>query len=262
MDSGAMTESGLWQAGAFVLGLLLGSFLNVVIERLPRGESIVHPPSRCPRCKNRIRPWDNVPLLSFLLLRGRCRHCKKAISWRYPLVELLSGLLLWLLVRRVDDPVLLVPQAVFLLSLLAVAWIDLDTRTIPDVVTIPGVGLGLAASLFGPPGLAGAALGALSGGVSLWLVGALYEKATGVAGMGGGDVKLAAMMGAFLGVGGVFGAIFLASLAGSVFGILLIARGKGSRRTAIPFGTFLAPAAIALCLYGEPLFRFYQSFLH
>ena len=257
MESGAII-----QMGAFVLGLVLGSFLNVVIARLPRGESIVHPPSRCPRCKKRIRPWDNVPLLSFAILRGRCRDCKKSIPWRYPIVELLSGLLLWLLVRRVDDPIVLVPQAVFLLALLAVAWIDLDTRTIPDVVTIPGVGLGLAASLFGPPGLAGAALGALSGGVSLWLVGALYEKATGVAGMGGGDVKLAAMMGAFLGVGGVFGAIFLASLAGSIFGMLLIARGKGSRRTAIPFGTFLAPAAIALCLYGEPLFRFYRSFLH
>ena len=161
----------LVQIGAFALGLLLGSFLNVVIERLPRGQSIVSPPSRCPRCKKRIRPWDNIPVLSFALLRGRCRHCHKAISWRYPVVELLSGLLLWLLVRRVEDPVVLVPQAVFLLALLAVAWIDLDTRTIPDVVTIPGVGLGLAASLFAPPGLAGALLGALSGGVSLWLVG-------------------------------------------------------------------------------------------
>lgn len=249
------------QASAFALGLVLGSFLNVVIARLPRGESIVTPPSRCPRCKKRIRPWDNVPVLSFVILRGRCRHCRRKISWRYPVVELLSGLLLWLLVRRVGDPLLLVPQAAFLLALLAIAWIDLDTRTIPDVVTIPGVGLGLAASLFAPPGLAAALLGALCGGVSLWLVGTLYERATSVPGMGGGDVKLAAMMGAFLGVGGVFGAIFLASLAGSVFGILLIALGKGSRRTAIPFGTFLAPAAIALCLYGDSLFRLYRSFL-
>ncbi len=249
------------QASAFALGLVLGSFLNVVIARLPRGESIVTPPSRCPRCKKRIHPWDNVPVLSFVILRGRCRHCRRKISWRYPVVELLSGLLLWLLVRRVGDPMLLVPQAAFLLALLAIAWIDLDTRTIPDVVTIPGVGLGLAASLFAPPGLAAALLGALCGGVSLWLVGTLYERATSVPGMGGGDVKLAAMMGAFLGVGGVFGAIFLASLAGSVFGILLIALGKGSRRTAIPFGTFLAPAAIALCLYGDSLFRLYRSFL-
>ena len=152
-------------------------------------------------------------------------------------------------------------QGAFVLALLAVAWIDLDTKTIPDAVTIPGVGLGLAASVFAPPGILGAALGALCGGTSLWLVGALYEKATGVQGMGGGDVKLAAMMGAFLGVGGVFGAIFLASLAGSVFGVVLIARGRGSRRTAIPFGTFLAPAAIVLCLYGEPLVRLYRSFL-
>jgi leader peptidase (prepilin peptidase)/N-methyltransferase len=246
---------------AFGVGLVFGSFLNVVIARLPRGESIVHPPSRCPRCKERIKPWDNIPVLSFLMLRGRCRSCRRKISWRYPVVELLSGILLLLLVRRVDNPLLLVPQAAFLLALLAVAWIDLDTKTIPDVVTIPGVGLGLAASLFAPPGLAGALLGALCGGVSLWLVGALYERATGVPGMGGGDVKLAAMMGAFLGVGGVFGAIFLASLAGSIFGMLLIARGKGSRRTAIPFGTFLAPAAIALSLFGDSLFQLYRSFL-
>ena len=256
-----MESTTLFQIAVFVLGLCLGSFLNVVIARLPRGESVVSPPSRCPRCKARIRPWDNIPVLSYLILRGRCRSCSTRISWRYPLVELLSGVLLLLLVRRVESPLLLVPQGLFLLALLAVAWIDLDTQTIPDVVTIPGVGLGLAASLFAPPGLAGALLGAVCGGVSLWLVGALYERATGVPGMGGGDVKLAAMMGAFLGVGGVFGAIFLASLAGSIFGMLLIARGKGSRRTAIPFGTFLAPAAIALCLFGDSLFRLYRSFL-
>ncbi|MBI4364088.1 MAG: prepilin peptidase, partial [Candidatus Latescibacteria bacterium] len=164
----------LAQGLAFLLGLMLGSFLNVVIARLPRGESIVRPPSRCPRCKERIRPWDNVPVLSYVLLRGRCRHCRKAISWRYPIVELSAGLLLWILVGRVADPWVLLPQGAFLLALLAVAWIDLDTRTIPDAVTIPGVGVGLAASLFAPPGLAGALLGALSGGVSLWLVGALY----------------------------------------------------------------------------------------
>jgi leader peptidase (prepilin peptidase)/N-methyltransferase len=147
------------------------------------------------------------------------------------------------------------------LALLAVAWIDLDTRTIPDVLTIPGVGLGLAASLFAPPGIGAALLGAAAGAASLWLVGYAYERATGVPGMGGGDVKLAAMMGAFLGAAGVFGAIFLASLAGSVFGALLIARGKGSRRTAIPFGTFLAPSAIVLLLYGDTLFGWYRSLL-
>ncbi len=247
------------QAAAFAVGLVFGSFLNVVIARVPKGESILTPPSRCPRCKKRIRPWDNVPVLSYLLLRGRCRDCKKRIHWRYPAVELSAGVLLWLLVRRAEDPVLLVPQAAFLLALLAVAWIDFDTRTIPDVVTIPGVGLGLAASLFGPPGIGAALLGAAAGGASLWLVGYAYERTTGIPGMGGGDVKLAAMMGAFLGAAGVFGAIFLASLAGSIFGAFLIARGQGSRRTAIPFGTFLAPSAIALLLYGEDLYSWYRS---
>ena len=249
------------QGTAFTLGLVLGSFLNVVIARLPRGQSIVTPGSRCPRCKKPIRAWDNVPVISYVLLRGRCRDCKKAIPWRYPVVELASGTLLWLLVRQVEHPVLLVPHAAFLLALLVVTWIDLDTRTIPDAVTIPGVGLGLAASLFGPPGLTAALIGAAVGGLSLWLVGYAYERATGVPGMGGGDVKLAAMMGAFLGAAGVFGAIFLASLGGSVFGALLIARGRGSRRTAIPFGTFLAPAAMVLLLYGDTLYGWYRSLL-
>jgi len=247
------------QATAFLLGLVFGSFLNVVIARLPEGESIVSPPSRCPRCKARIRPWDNVPVVSYLLLRGRCRDCRKKIPWRYPAIELSAGILLLILARRIEHPVLLVPHAAFLLALLAVAWIDLDTRTIPDAVTIPGVGLGLAASLFGPPGITAALVGAAVGGASLWLVGYAYERTTGVPGMGGGDVKLAAMMGAFLGAWGVFGAIFLASLAGSVFGMLLIARGKGSRRTAIPFGTFLAPAAMVLLLYGKSLSGWYRS---
>ncbi len=247
------------QGAALLIGLALGSFLNVVIARLPKGESVVHPPSRCPRCKHRIAPHDNVPVLSYLWLRGRCRHCRKKIHWRYPVVELTSGVLLALLAARAHHPGLLVPQAAFLLALVAVAWIDLDTRTIPDVVTIPGVGVGLAASLFGPPGFTGALIGAIAGGASLWLVGAAYEKATGVPGMGGGDVKLAAMMGAFLGTGGVFGAIFLASLAGSIFGAALIAKGQGGRRTAIPFGTFLAPAAVVLLLFGDVLAGWYRA---
>ncbi len=256
-----MTGSAFVQATAFVVGLVFGSFLNVVIARLPRGESIVRPASRCPRCRKPVRPWDNVPVLSYLILRGRCRDCGKRIPLRYPVIELSAGVLLWLLARQVAHPLLLVPQAAFLLTLLAVAWIDLDTRTIPDVFTIPGVGLGLAASLFGPPGLGASLLGAAAGGASLWLVGYAYERATGVPGMGGGDVKLAAMMGAFLGAAGVFGAIFLASLAGSVFGALLIARGKGSRRSAIPFGTFLAPSAMVLLLYGDRLYGWYRTLI-
>ena len=248
-------------AAAFLVGLALGSFLNVVIARLPKGESIVKPPSRCPRCKHRIAPYDNIPVLSYFLLRGKCRHCRKKIHWRYPVVELTAGVLLAVLATRVEHPALLVPDAAFLLALLAIAWIDLDTRTIPDVVTIPGVGLGLAASLFGPPGFVGALIGAAAGSVSLWLVGWAYEKATGVPGMGGGDVKLAAMMGAFLGAGGVFGAIFLASLAGSIFGAALIAKGRGGRRTAIPFGTFLAPAAVVLLLFGDTLASWYRALL-
>jgi len=255
-----VTASSLFvQLAALSLGLVIGSFLNVVIARLPKGESIVSPRSRCPKCRKPIRPWDNIPVLSWFLLRGRCRDCGKKISWRYPLIEASAGVLLWLVSLRVEHPALLVPHAAFVLALLAIAWIDLDTRTIPDALTIPGVGIGLAASVFGPPGLGAALLGAAVGGTSLWLVGYAYERSTGVPGMGGGDVKLAAMMGAFLGTGGVFGAIFLASLLGSIFGAALIATGRGSRRTAIPFGTFLAPSAIVLLLYGDSLARWYRS---
>ena len=255
-----MTASSVFvPLAALALGLVIGSFLNVVIARLPKGESIVSPRSRCPKCRKPIRPWDNVPVVSWFVLRGRCRDCGKKISWRYPLIEASAGILLCLVAIRAEHPALLVPHAAFVLALLAIAWIDLDTRTIPDALTIPGVGLGLAASLFGPPGLGPALLGAAVGGTSLWLVGYAYERSTGVPGMGGGDVKLAAMMGAFLGMGGVFGAIFLASLLGSVFGAALIALGRGSRRTAIPFGTFLAPSAIVLLLYGDSLARWYRS---
>ena len=255
-----MTASSVFvPLAALALGLVIGSFLNVVIARLPKGESIVSPRSRCPKCRKPIRPWDNVPVVSWFVLRGRCRDCGKKISWRYPLIEASAGILLCLVALRVEHPALLVPHAAFVLALLAIAWIDLDTRTMPDALTIPGVGLGLAASLFGPPGLGPALLGAAVGGTSLWLVGYVYERSTGVPGMGGGDVKLAAMMGAFLGMGGVFGAIFLASLLGSVFGAALIALGRGSRRTAIPFGTFLAPSAIVLLLYGDSLARWYRS---
>ena len=256
-----MEPRSLLELSSLLAGLLLGSFLNVVIVRLPRGASLVSPPSHCPRCRTRIAPWDNIPVLSYVLLRGRCRHCRKRIHWRYPVVELSAGLLLWLLARSVESPALLVPHAAFLLALLVVAWIDFDTRTIPDAITIPGVAIGLSLSLFLPPGPGPAILGAVAGGASLWLVGAAYERATGVPGMGGGDVKLAAMMGAFLGIGGVFGTIFLASLGGSLFGVFLIARGEGSRRTAIPFGTFLAPSAMVLLLYGDPLWRLYRSLI-
>jgi leader peptidase (prepilin peptidase)/N-methyltransferase len=241
----------------FALGLCLGSFLNVVVYRLPREHSIVTPPSACPACGARIRPWDNVPLLSWLLLAGRCRDCRTAIPWRYPAVELASGLLVvglaWALGPRPE----LVPALAFTLALVAVALIDLDFRIIPDEISLGGLVVGLFARGFTLEGVLAGVIGALVGGGALWLVAAGYKRATGIDGLGGGDVKLAGMIGAFLGWPGVFLTIFGAAVAGSVVGLALIAFRGGDRRMALPFGTFLAPAAVFVALAGPSLWRWY-----
>jgi leader peptidase (prepilin peptidase)/N-methyltransferase len=241
----------------FALGLCVGSFLNVVIYRLPREHSIVSPPSACPACGARIRPWDNVPVLSWLVLGGRCRDCRHPIGWRYPAVELAAGLLVvglaWVLGPRLE----LVPALAFTLALLAVALIDLDFRIIPDEISIGGTLIGLFARGFTLEGVGAGLVGALVGGGALWLVAFGYRKATGIDGLGGGDVKLAAMIGAFLGWPGVFLTIFGAAVAGSFVGLALIALRRGDRRTALPFGTFLAPAAVFVALAGPALWRWY-----
>ncbi|MEP7028286.1 MAG: prepilin peptidase [Candidatus Eisenbacteria bacterium] len=241
----------------FVLGLCLGSFLNVVIHRLPRGESLAWPPSACPACGHAIRPFDNVPVISWLLLSGRCRDCAAPISPRYLLVELGAGVLLPGLALVLGPRVALVPAAVFALALLAIALIDLDHRIIPDELSVGGLVIGLAARGFTWDGLLAGLIGALVGAGSLYLVALGYRRATGVEGLGGGDVKLAGMIGAFLGWPGVFLTIFSAALAGSLLGGILIASGRGTRRTALPFGTLLAAAAVFAALVGPVLWRWY-----
>ncbi len=243
----------------FVVGLVLGSFLNVVIYRLPRDRSVAWPPSSCPACHARIRPWDNVPVLSWLWLGGRCRDCRAPISWRYPAIELSAALLLVGLAHLLGPRLGLVPAAVFALALLAVAIIDFDFRIIPDEISVGGLVLGLFARGFGASDIATGLIGALVGGGSLWLVAAAYRRATGVEGMGGGDVKLAAMIGAFLGWPGVFLTIFGAALAGTVVGAGLLLSRRGGRRTALPFGAFLAPAAVFAAVAGPALWRWYGT---
>ncbi len=243
----------------FVLGLVLGSFLNVLIYRLPRDRSIAWPPSACPSCQARIRPWDNVPVLSWLWLGGRCRDCRAPISWRYPAVELSAALLLVGLAHALGPRLGLVPAAVFALALLAVAIIDFDFRIIPDEISLGGLLLGLFARGFGAADIATGLIGALVGGGSLWLVATAYRKATGVEGMGGGDVTLAAMIGSFLGWPGVFLTIFGAALAGTLVGAGLLLSQRGDRRTALPFGAFLAPAAVFAAVAGPSLWRWYGA---
>ena len=244
--------------GAFVFGAVIGSFLNVCICRLPAGESIVHPRSRCPGCKTPIRSADNIPIISYLLLRGRCRSCGRAISARYPLVELLMGALLVVLAYRYDVSPALAVSGAFVAALIVVSFIDLDHQIIPDVISLPGIGVGLLISLlgYGPP-LVDSVLGVLCGGGILYAVAFGYEALTGREGMGGGDIKLLAMIGAFLGWRGVLVTLILGSFGGAVVGVtLMIARGADTRLP-IPFGPFLALGAVCALFFGNELITWY-----
>jgi leader peptidase (prepilin peptidase)/N-methyltransferase len=254
-----MPRDALAQVAAVVLGLVLGSFLNVVRVRLPRGESLWWPPSHCLSCGRRIRIWENIPVLSYLMLRGRCRGCRQPISWLYPAVEILAAALLWLTVRHASS----FPEAIvtgsFALALLAVLFIDLEWQIIPDAITLPGIVVGVLAGLWVGQGVGARLLGALVGGGGLLALAWLYRAATGTDGLGLGDVKLMAMVGAFLGWQGVVGVLLLGSLAGSLLGLALVLGGRAGRRTALPFGSFLAPAAWLVLFYGPRLWEAYRS---
>jgi len=244
----------------FFLGLIIGSFVNVCIYRLPRGESIVFPPSNCPSCKEKIRAFDNIPLISFMLLRGKCRRCHSPISARYPLVEGLNGLgFLFILHQFGPTPQTLI-YLLFFSSLVAVTFIDLSHKIVPDVITLPGMVLGvIAASTFLPPGPLGSIVGLLLGGGLFYLVAILSLAILKREGMGGGDIKLIAMIGAFLGWKSVLLTIFLAALSGSLIGIsLILFRGK-NRADLIPFGPFLALGAVCSLFWENDILTWYFS---
>jgi leader peptidase (prepilin peptidase)/N-methyltransferase len=254
-------DPGLRIGLAAVLGAIVGSFLNVVIYRVPRGMSIVAPRSRCGSCDQPIRPWENVPVLSYLFLRGKCGRCRASISFRYPAVELMTaGLFV-----GISEWFGIGPALPFLLffstSLLAIAWIDFDFRIIPDAMSIGGTVVGLVASFFLPVSPLHALIGALLGGGILWGLALGYRMTTGIDGMGGGDIKLAAMIGAFLGPTGVVFTLFLASLLGTLVGGVLMIVGSAGRRTALPFGTFLAPAAVVALFAAPAFFTWYAGLL-
>jgi len=248
-------------SSAFLLGVIIGSFLNVCIRRLPAGESVVSPPSHCPQCGARIRSWDNIPLLSYLVLRGRCRACGTSIPLRYPVVEALTGGMLVLLVWRFDLSALLVVDGIFVAALLVVSFIDLDHQIIPDVISLPGIAVGLLFSIagWGPP-LRTSLAGVLLGGGILYAVAAGYQLLTGREGMGGGDIKLLAMIGAFLGWRGVLVTLVLGSFTGAVIGIGLMAVRGADSRVPIPFGPFLALGALCALFFGDALIHWYLHF--
>lgn len=242
----------------FVFGALVGSFLNVCIHRIPGGESIAFPASHCPLCKAPIKPYDNVPIVSWLLLRGRCRSCAAGIAIRYPLVEMLGGIAAVgaLCAFGLSAEALLI--FAFLAALIVITFIDLDHQIIPDAISLPGIFVGFAAALlFGTPSWSDSLIGILLGGGLLWAVAEGYARLTGREGMGGGDIKLLAMIGAFLGWRAIPVTVLVGSLLGSVIGLSLMALRGRDTKMAIPFGPFLAAGAVVALFWGERLIDWY-----
>ena len=255
---------------AAVLGLIVGSYLNVVVYRPPRGISTVLPRSRCPECGEAIRAIDNVPVLSFVLLGGRCRACRTRISWRYPLIEAATAALFLACLLRFGVTFEAPAAALFGSLMLALAIIDVDHMILPDVLTWPGIALGILlqpllpwARLWdGPWGaMAGAAAGALLGAgvlLAVWLAWYLIRHEEG---MGLGDVKMLAAIGAFLGWKGVLVALFFGASTGAVVGLTLMAFGGFGAKSKLPFGAFLALGGLVALFAGEPLVRAYARLL-
>lgn len=251
----------------FWVGAAVGSFLNVVVYRLPAGLSLLHPPSRCPQCHHRLAAYDNVPVLGWLWLRGRCRYCRTAIAPRYPLVEALTGGLFLVTFLRYGLSGQTLALWILISWLIALAFIDLDTLTLPNSLTQSGLGLGLVAQAllaFPLGGWGGAAQGVMGGIVGavlgLWIfdaIGLLGSVALGQTAMGGGDGKLAALLGAWLGWQGMLLSGFVACALGAFIGGGAIALGLLSRRDPIPFGPFLVIGALGTVFWGDALINFY-----
>jgi leader peptidase (prepilin peptidase) / N-methyltransferase len=241
----------------FIFGAVIGSFLNVCIYRIQREESIVWPGSRCPTCGKAIAWHDNLPMISFLFLLGRCRACRAPISWRYPLVEALNGAGYLLLLRQfgLSWPTLI--YALFFSALVVVTFIDLDIQIIPDVISLPGTAVGLAVSYWLPQGFVSSLIGFVVGGGLFWLVAEVGSRILKQEAMGGGDIKLIAMVGAFLGWHNVLLTIFLASLTGAAVGLSFMAVKGWGRKTPIPFGPFLALGAVLSLFFGTTIVEWY-----
>jgi len=268
----------------FIVGATFGSFLNVVIHRVPNGESIIFPNSACPQCKNSIKPYDNIPILSWLILRGKCRMCRNPISPRYPAVELLTALLFVLVFWQIGLNVFLPVALIFVTAIVALIFIDAENMILPNVITYPLLVFALFVRLIYPlffsvsyfadfkiyplnlmesypvwvTSLFGAVLGGLIGGGSLWLVGELWKRLRGVDAMGLGDVKMMFGVGALLGWQLTLLSIFLGAFSGAIIGVFLIARQKEKdMQTQIPFGIFLGIGSIISLLFGEQLVKWY-----
>ncbi len=254
---------GLLSISSFIFGAVVGSFLNVVILRLPaEGESIVFPPSHCPKCGAAIHGYDNIPLLSFLLLRGKCRACRAPISWQYPLVELCMALLSLALYTRFGPSFEFILYFVFLAALLVVIFIDINHQIIPDAISLPGIIIGFAGSFLNSRVTwQESALGIVIGGGFLYGIAQGYYLLTRRDGLGGGDIKLLGMIGAFLGWQSLLFVVFTSSLTGSIAGLgAMVKQGKGGQ-TRIPYGPFLALAAILYLFFQRSIFHLWHAYL-
>jgi leader peptidase (prepilin peptidase)/N-methyltransferase len=243
-----------------VFGLVIGSFLNVCIARVPHGESIVSPPSHCPLCQTQIAWYDNVPVLSYVILRGHCRGCSAWISPRYPLVEVLTAIALFLVYRLDLPPREFVVAAAFTFALIVITFIDVDHKIIPDVITLPSILIAPAAAYFvGHISMVDSIGGILAGGGGLWAIAAAYEYLRKQEGMGFGDVKFLAMVGGFQGWEGAVFTLIVGSLIGTIIGIGVMIARRGRLDMEIPFGPFLAAGSYLYLLGGPELVGWYLS---
>jgi leader peptidase (prepilin peptidase) / N-methyltransferase len=245
---------------AALFGLCAGSFLNVCIYRLPRRQSLVHPRSRCPRCGRTLSWFDNIPVVSWLFLRARCRQCGASISPQYPIIELVTALVAAAIVALTPPGPLLASRLVLAGTLIVLFMIDLEHQILPNAITLPGIVIGFLFSLVAPPGPLDSLLGILVGAGVLYAIAAGYYLVRREEGMGMGDVKMLAMIGAFLGWRAVLLTLVLSSFAGALVGIALLAFKREGLRYALPFGTFLAMGALVAMVVGDDIIAWYVSF--
>jgi leader peptidase (prepilin peptidase)/N-methyltransferase len=243
-----------------VFGLIVGSFLNVCIYRLPRKQSVNWPGSRCTACDRPLSWYENIPVVSWVALRGRCRTCGERISVIYPLVELITAGLFVAGYLIYGLTALLAVRIAFACAMVVLFAIDLRHHLLPNVITVPGIAIGFALSLFLPPGWKSALIGLLAGGGVLFAIAEGYYRLRGIEGLGMGDVKMLSMIGAFLGWKLMLVTLVLGSFAGSIIGLGVIALGRGGMKAALPFGTFLAVGALTAAVVGDPIVEWYTGF--
>jgi leader peptidase (prepilin peptidase)/N-methyltransferase len=246
--------------GVGVIGLLVGSFLNVCIYRLPKHETVLWGRSHCLTCGRQIRAWENIPVVSFLILGGKCAGCRTPLSWQYPIVELITAVAFAAGACLYGPTLLLVSRLIFAAALIVLFTIDLNERLLPNAITLPGILVGLAFSVVTPPGIRDALIGAVACSLALWGTGEAVSRVMGKDALGFGDVKMVAMMGAFLGWKLTLVSLFLASSLGSAIGLAIVAITR-NREYMLPLGSFLAVGGLAAAAFGDPLVAWYAGHL-